>query len=201
VSEALPILQEQTTQRISRRELGRGLLGGLAAGILPGLLSPLHPIYKHFSNGILLDAADTKLAAGAYKPVFLSTSQLSALVNLCETLIPGSRKAKSAEFIDLLLSVDTTEPQKRFSDSLTAMETDAKSGYQKSVASLNPDEINHLLDSASAKDSTDHEHFENLKSWAIGAYYSSEIGMRELGWKPDRVFPSFPVCTHDENHS
>jgi len=201
VSEALPILQGQITQRMSRRELGRSLLRGLAAGILPGVLSPLHPIYKHFSNGVLLDTADAKLSAGAYKPVFLSASQLSALDKLCEALIPGSRMAKSAEFIDLLLSVDTTEPQTKFSDSLTAMETAAKSWYQKNVASLHPDEINHLLDAAAAKDSADHKHFENLKSWAVGAYYSSEIGMREIGWKPDRVFPSFPVCTHEENHS
>lgn len=201
MSEALSILQEQTTQRVSRRELGRNLLRGLAAGILPGVLSPLHPIYKHFSNGTLLDSADAALAAADHQPAFLSASQLAALDKLCETLIPGSRKAKSAAFIDLLLSADATEPEKQFSDSLAAMEAAAKTAFQKNVGALNSNELNRLLESASAKDSAGHEHFENLKSWAIGAYYSSEIGMRELGWTPDRVFPTFPVCTHEESHS
>jgi len=38
--------------------------------------------------------------------------------------------------------------------------------------------------------------FENLKGWISGAYYSSEMGMRELGWTEDRVFGSFPGCEH-----
>ncbi len=33
-----------------------------------------------------------------------------------------------------------------------------------------------------------------------GAYYSSEMGMRELGWTEDRVFASFPGCEHPEGH-
>jgi hypothetical protein len=45
-----------------------------------------------------------------------------------------------------------------------------------------------------------HGHFENLKGWISGAYYSSEVGMRELGWTGDRVFASFPGCEHTEGH-
>lgn|SRR5689334_22323810 len=201
MSETLPVLARQTERRVSRRELGRSLLTGLAAGILPGVLSPLHPIHTHLSNGGLLDSVEEALAAVDHKPAFLSAGQLAALDKLCEALIPGSHKAKSAEFIDLLLGVDATESQKKFSESFAVMEAAAKTGFQKSVASLNPDELNRLLEVASAKESADHDHFANLKSWAIGAYYSSEIGMRELGWTPDRVFSSFPVCTHEGNHS
>jgi hypothetical protein len=39
-----------------------------------------------------------------------------------------------------------------------------------------------------------------LKGWVSGAYYSSEMGMRELGWTEDRVFASFPGCEHPEGH-
>jgi hypothetical protein len=39
-----------------------------------------------------------------------------------------------------------------------------------------------------------------LKGWISVAYYSSEIGMKELGWTPDRVFASFPGCEHPEGH-
>ena len=34
----------------------------------------------------------------------------------------------------------------------------------------------------------------------MGAYYSSEIGMRELGWTENRFFASFPGCTHPGGH-
>ena len=34
--------------------------------------------------------------------------------------------------------------------------------------------------------------FENIKSWAAEIYYSSEIGMNELGWAG--AFTSFPEC-------
>ena len=28
----------------------------------------------------------------------------------------------------------------------------------------------------------------------------TELGKRELGWTPDRVFSAFPVCSHPEGH-
>jgi len=38
-------------------------------------------------------------------------------------------------------------------------------------------------------------HFENLKGWISGAYYSSEMGMRELGWTPDGCLQVFPAAS------
>lgn len=45
------------------------------------------------------------------------------------------------------------------------------------------------------------DHFENIKGAVSGAYYSSEIGMRELGWTGQVMFPSFPGCTHPGGHA
>ena len=44
------------------------------------------------------------------------------------------------------------------------------------------------------------DHFENIKGWVSGAYYSSEVGMRELGWTGDVYFDSFPGCEHADGH-
>ena len=38
--------------------------------------------------------------------------------------------------------------------------------------------------------------FSNLKGWIAGAYYSSEKGLKELGWTGMKMFGSFPGCTH-----
>jgi hypothetical protein len=39
-----------------------------------------------------------------------------------------------------------------------------------------------------------HDHFLHLKNWVIGAYYSSEAGIRDLGWTGQVIFASYPGC-------
>jgi hypothetical protein len=196
----LPILSPNQN-RVSRRELARTLLTGLAAGVLPPSISPLHPIHRHLLDGILLDSADEALAVGAYQPAFLSIAQLATVDKLSEAVIPGSHKAQSAEFIDLLLSVESSKHQEDFLTSLSALDEAASKAFHKATAALDKHQLQQLLEAASSKDSADYHHFENLKQWSTGAYYSSEMGMRELGWTSDRVFPTYPGCAHAENHS
>jgi hypothetical protein len=198
----LPVLQSSATpRRVSRRELAQALLAGLAAGVLSPLASVAHPIHKHLLNGALLDSADARLSAQNNKPLFLSGQQFPTLGVLAEAIVPGSRKAQTASFIDLLLSVDTHNAQEKFLASLSAFESNSQSTFHSSIASLSPTQLHELLTSLAAPDSPDHKHFNHLKEWISGAYYSSEIGMSELGWTPDRVFPAFPSCSHREGHS
>ena len=44
------------------------------------------------------------------------------------------------------------------------------------------------------------DHFDYEKGWISGAYYSSEIGMRELGWAGENFFDAFPACEHSDGH-
>jgi len=44
------------------------------------------------------------------------------------------------------------------------------------------------------------DHFENMKGWVVGTYYTSEVGMRELGWTGDFYFDHVPGCQHSEEH-
>jgi hypothetical protein len=44
------------------------------------------------------------------------------------------------------------------------------------------------------------DHFDLLKGRIAGAYYSSEIGMRELGWTGNVVHATFPGCDHPGGH-
>ena len=201
MSNQISILHKTPARTMTRRELAQNLLSGIAAGIFCPGLSPLHPIYEHLQNAMLLDSSDELLASESYRPVFLSPSQLATLDRICEAIVPGSHKARSAEFIDLLLGVDAAKSQQSLVDSLSALETAAGQAFQKTIVALTTAQSNKLLQFASAKESSNREHFENLKEWAVGAYYSSEIGMRELGWTPDRVFTSYPACAHAESHS
>jgi len=188
-------------RRISRRELAQILLAGTAAGFASPLCSAIHPINKHLLNAALLDSADARLSGKSNNLLFLSAQQFATLDVLSEAIVPGSRGAQSAAFIDLLLSADTHEARQMFTNSLSAFESASQNNFGSAITALSTSQVHDLLISRSASDSTGLEHFTHLKDWIAGAFYSSEIGMRELGWTPDRVFPAFPTCPHPEGHA
>jgi hypothetical protein len=45
------------------------------------------------------------------------------------------------------------------------------------------------------------DYFEHLKGWVGTAYYSSEPGMKELGWDGENFFESLPGCEHADGHA
>jgi len=192
---------EISPRRFSRRELAQTLLAGAAAGLTSPLSSAIHPIHKHLLNAALLNSADARLSAKNDNPLFLSTQQFAALDVLSEAIVPGSRGAQSAAFIDLLLSADTREARQMFINSLSAFESASQNNFHTAIISLDSSQLHSLLTSLSAPDSAGLENFNHLKDWIAGAYYSSEIGMRELGWTPDRVFSTFPSCSHPDGHA
>jgi len=158
-----------------------------------------HPINKHFANDAILAEAD-KLDSATWKPIVLNAEQNRELIALAERIVPGSEKALVNRFIDLLLSVDTTENRTKFEASLKK--------FGKPFPALDASQREAVLTAASAEPASGdnaaaelHEHFENLKGWVSGAYYSSEIGMRELGWTGEFAFGKYPECEHAEGHA
>ena len=67
---------------------------------------------------------------------------------------------------------------------------------------LTPAEQDALLRQASTAEpeSAFRSHFQNVKDWIAGAYYSSERGMRELGWTGNTFHGELPGCTHPGGH-
>ena len=196
--------------QLTRREMVRRLA---AAGAAWPLVAASHPIHDLLRNDAVLDEVE-KLRAADWNPLILNAQQNENLIAIAESIVPGSTKAQVNRFIDLLLSVDTPEHKKSFVDSLSAFEAESQKRFAKVFPALDEDQKKQLLTEASAataKANSDgaaaeenparlHKHFENLKGWVSGAYYSSELGMKELGWTPDRVFANFPGCEHAEGH-
>jgi hypothetical protein len=210
----LPVINEAAAagKRLSRREMVRRLLAGVGAGAALPLVAASHPIHEILRSGEVFEEAE-KLAVADWQPLFLSAEQNESLIVLAETIVPGSTKAQANRFIDLLLSVETDKHKSEFVVALAAFEAESQKRFGKGFPSLDDRRRTMLLSDAAtppAKDeavggagmkvSSLHAHFENLKGWVSGAYYSSEIGMRELGWTPDRVFANFPGCEHPEGH-
>jgi Gluconate 2-dehydrogenase subunit 3 len=208
IKAALTVISEEAPVdgRLTRREMVRRLATGAAAGAAWPLVAASHPIHELLRNDGVLDEAE-KLGATDWKPLFLSAQQSESLTAIAESIVPGSARAQVNRFIDLLLTVDTENHKAEFVTAVTAFETEAQTRFAKNFPALNENQKSELLTNASttaAKKNSERaglrEHFEDLKGWISIAYYSSEIGMKELGWTPDRVFASFPGCEHPEGH-
>jgi gluconate 2-dehydrogenase subunit 3-like protein len=184
--------------KLNRREAVARLLAGMAAGAVLPISATAHPILSHLHNEALIERGEAIRKAVSWKPLFLSSEQSESLVALAESIVPGSTKAGVAGFIDLLLSVDTKENQGKFTTSLSAITAECQKRFGKAFPLLAAADRNSLLANVSQSGATT-EHFNHLKEWIAGAYYSSEAGMRELGWDDTHAFAKFPGCEHGED--
>lgn len=157
----------------------------------------------------------------------LDPHQFETFTVIAERIIPGSTDAKVAQFVDLLLSVEAQPMVKRFVDALSAFEAYSLSTYQKPFIGLPEDQQNQVLTVASTakpgggllsmgyrrvlgpqnaetgqnEKLTLRDHFEILKRATAEAYFSSEPGMKYLGWTGQVMWSSFPGCPHSDEHA
>jgi hypothetical protein len=206
----LDVLPAQAAGGMDRRAALRALAGGIGGGVaLPGVAAS-HPVHRHLADASAVAEAETAAAAGDWKPAYLDRHQSDSLVSLAEQIVPGSTSAGVSRFVDQLLSVDTQENQRRFLQALGAFEGESIQRFGRPWKSLAPAQQVELLTAASeaapgARDAkgqpgppTLRDHFEHLKGWISGAYYSSEVGMRELGWTGNVFHAGFPGCPHPD---
>ncbi len=195
---------------MNRRELLRNTLITIGAAATTRI--PVDALV--FASG---DDASRQLARPDWKPVFLNAEQNETLVVLSETMIPatdtpGAKEALVNRFLDLVLSVSPVRFQKEFLDSLAWFDAASVARYKSSFVNLPVEERHDLMNLAAwphtqvqwgASDSgfSGHDHFRNLKAWIASAYYSSPIGLKELGWDGWPARGTFRGCEHEpEGH-
>ena len=189
---------------LSRRVALQALVGSVGAGFaLPGTAGAQHPVHQHLSSAATLEHAQQKAAATGYTPEFLDAHQLRTLETLAEAIVPGSTAARVAPYLDQLIAVESPANQRDFVSALGAFDMVAVKKHGKPWMAMSAAEQDALLREASTADSkasATRAHFENLKTWIAGAYYSSEAGMRELGWDGNVFHQELPGCTHSGGH-
>lgn len=211
---------------LGRREVIQVLLGAVGAGLVVPGLAPGHPLHHHLADLTKVADADQRAAAADWKPEFLDGHQFETLRMLAERIVPGASKAKTAEFIDQLLAVDTQAHRREFLNALGALEGRALERTTRPWKALDAAEQDQILTEASTMSSgrppeepwtkgrpieaarkpgdqvvlTLRDQFDLIKGWIAGAYYSSEIGMKELGWTGNVFHERFPGCDHPGGH-
>ncbi|HET9176722.1 MAG TPA: gluconate 2-dehydrogenase subunit 3 family protein [Terriglobia bacterium] len=196
---------------ISRRELVRRLMIAGGAGCSLPAIAEARRIAGHLANHSAVAEAGAQTAKAVWSPVFLDRHQSETLEVLGERIIPGSSEAQANRFIDLLLSVDTQDAQTKFLASLSAFEAESLKRFSRPYKDSTETQQNEILAFASAAKPGETaegqsqrvsigDHFENIKRWVAEAYFSSEIGMKELGWTGNVFFTSFPGCPDSSGH-
>jgi hypothetical protein len=196
---------------MDRRAAIRALAAGVGAGMALPAVAESHPVHRHLADPAALGEAEAAATAPDRKLAFLDGHQSDTLVSLAERIVPGSTAAGVAPFVDQLLSVDTQDNQRRFLNALGAIEGEAISRFGRPWKSLTGAQQVELLTAVSTADpggrdaqglphATLRDHFDHLKGWISGAYFSSEAGMRELGWTGNVFHAGFPGCPHPGGH-
>lgn len=193
---------------VHRRELFRRTLWG-AAGAAAGKIPRAEA--REFPSDY---DASKELARSDWKPVFLDDHQNETLVVLSDLIIPktdtaGAKEALVNRFIDRLLAVESQATQREFLDSMAYLDGESMARYGGAFRYLPPESQVELLGylayphslgtcgTAASGEFPGHAHFSRLKDWISRAFYSSEIGSRELGYDGP-AHGEFEGCTHPE---
>lgn len=220
----LPIIvQSQAALRgVTRREMLQKVLAGLGATLAGSATALAHPLHKYLSDPASFEAVSAMVAGKGWSPEFLNRHQNATLVVLAEGIVPGSAMAQVNRMIDLLLTVDTVENQQSFIAALASLDAESVKRFGRPIETAKSSELDALLSACSKatpgrtiadnpgsggkgpkgpdeSQLTLRDHFENLKGWVVTTYYSSEIGMRELGWTEHVFFRASAECSHSES--
>ena len=173
----------------------RTALQGLAAGLGLAIGSPAeghdHPLAAHVAQRQRAKPAPTKAAAAT--PQFFDAHQFATLTLVSELIVPGSVASGSPAWIDEVLAIEHDEVQRPMVSALAAVDAASREQHGKTFRALTAAQQAPLLEDLGKPLAT-------LKSWVAGAHYSSEPGMKELGFTGSVFFQTFPACTHPEGH-
>ncbi len=198
---------------MKRRQVLRGTILGAAGVAVSSFLPGETAGHTHSAKEFSADQdASKELIRSDWKPVFLDEHQNQTLIVLSDLIIPetdtpGAKKALVNRFIDLLLAAETPGTQRSFLNSLAYLDglsiKQHRSGFvhlprERQVELLNLIAYPHTLGTwgEKANEFEGFTHFSNLKGWISRAYYSSEIGMRELGWDGSSFHGDLQGCSH-----
>lgn len=179
--------------RMDRRTVLQSLATGVGAAVFASSASAAH---VHGAAAAAADVATTATPGADAALQFLDRHAFDTLAQLGEQIVPGSRAAGAPEFLDRLLAVESTDTQKRFMQALGAFEHEARAAHGVPWKSLTPEQANALLTkfSTAAAEGPARQAFDRIKGAVAETYYSSEIGLKELGWDGSVTFAPPNIC-------
>jgi gluconate 2-dehydrogenase gamma chain len=130
------------------------------------------------------------MPAASYKPAFFTEAEYACVEAMVDRIVPGSRQAAVAQFID-----ETVKRNEKLHDLY-------RTGLAPLVAAKFADLPPAAQDAALAKLGEEGRAFwKSIRNLTIDGYYSSKIGLAELGYSGKSFLSEFKGCTHPEHQA
>jgi gluconate 2-dehydrogenase gamma chain len=188
---------------ISRREVLRFLAVSAAATSVLRVIPAQAAEYAHH----MIAAEKAATPARAYVPKFFLAHDYKTLQMLCQTIIPadgdsgGAIEAEAPEFIDLLTS-ENKDYQQVLGGGLFWLDNICSDRYGKVFLDCSTEQQKEILDLIAYRKSVlsapalgpGVEFFSFLRNMTADGFFTSEIGIKYLGYIGSAYLTEFPGC-------
>jgi gluconate 2-dehydrogenase gamma chain len=180
-------------KRIDRREAIKSVAVGVGAVSSLPILNNLASGQGHQHRVVAPLVADTAIKA----PAFFDKHQFATITELASLIIPTDETPGESAF----------DVQKIFLDGLAWLDKASKDRHKKNFVGLtNAQQVGLLTEISRIKNPAPHEttqakFFKVIKDMTIDGFYTSKIGIEELGYVGNTVLDEFPGCTHPEHQA
>ena len=188
---------------ISRRDVLKSLAMSAAATSVLRVIPAQAAEYAHH----MVAAEKAAAPAKAYAPKFFSAHDYKTLRVLCQTIIPadgdsgGAIEAGAPEFIDLLTN-ENPDYQRILGGGLQWLDSECSDRYDKVYLDCSPEQQKEILDLIAYKKNavanpalnTGVEFFSFLRNMTADGFFTSEIGIKYLGYVGNAFLKEFPGC-------
>lgn len=189
---------------MNRRDILKSLTAGLVSGSVLRVIPAEAAEYAHHA----VHAEKVGAPAGVYKPKYFSEHQYKTLRSLCQTIIPaddrsgGALEAGAPEFIDLLTS-ENEDYQLTLGGGLMWLDATCVDRCGQNYLECSPAQQTEMLDLISYRKNAKSdpgisqgiEFFAFLRGMTVDGYFTSEIGIKDLGYVGNTfVKGDFPGC-------
>ena len=190
-------------QRISRRDILKSLGMGFAATSVLRVVPAHAAEYAHH----MIAAEKAATPAKGYTPKFFTAHDYKTLQTLCQTIFPadadsgGAIEAGAPEFIDLLTS-ENQDYQRILGGGIMWLDNSCSDRYDKIYLDCSPEQQKEILDkiayrknaAGGASLSQGVEFFSFLRNMTADGFFTSEIGIKYLGYIGSTYLTEFPGC-------
>jgi len=190
-------------ESISRRDILRTLAAGAVTGTVLQIIPAEAAAYVHQ----MVHQEKSATAAGNYTPKYFSAAQYAALVILCDMIIPkdeksgGAVEAGAPEFIDLLTS-ENPDYQLKLGGGIFWLDGFCADRYGKLFLDCVLEQKKEALDLIAFRKNAQKDSalsqgvafFAFLRDLTCDGYYTSKIGIADLGYIGNTVVSEFPGC-------
>jgi hypothetical protein len=188
---------------LSRRDVLKSLAMGAAAGSVLRSVPVQAAEYAHRMIAAEKAAAPSK----AYTPKFFPAHDYKTLQALCQAIIPpdkdsgGAIEAGAPEFIDLLTS-ENDEYQLALGGGLHWLDNTCTDRYGRTYLDCAPEQQKEILDKIAYSDNATEDpslsqgvaFFSFLRNMTADGFFTSEIGIKYLGYIGNTYLTEFPGC-------